>query len=113
VSPGKSGELLRSDTDETWIVERGLQLCAQNCLDIASHLAASAGHDVPDYTAALEALGRIGVLPDGFVQRFRGIAASGTCWFMGTWPSIWTSYTGCSTSASTISPSSRRMSSGI
>ena len=36
---------LRDDVDERWTVERGLQLCAQNCLDVATHLAASAGRD--------------------------------------------------------------------
>ena len=44
---GKPLALLRDDTDERWTVERGLQLCAQNCLDVATHLAASAGRDAP------------------------------------------------------------------
>ncbi len=30
-----------SDDDERWAVERGLQLCAQNALDAATHVAAS------------------------------------------------------------------------
>lgn len=65
---------LRDDTDERWTVERGLQLCAQNCLDVATHLAASAGRDAPDYASAIDALGHLGVLPAEFVHRFRGIA---------------------------------------
>jgi len=71
---GKPLALLRDDTDERWMVERGLQLCAQNCLDVATHLAASAGRDAPDYASALDALGQLGVLPVEFVRRFRGIA---------------------------------------
>lgn len=55
-------------------MERGLQLCAQNALDIATHLAASAGRDAPDYASAIDVLGDIGVLPAGFALRFRGIA---------------------------------------
>jgi uncharacterized protein YutE (UPF0331/DUF86 family) len=71
---GQAIERLRDDVDERWTVERGLQLCAQNCLDVATHLAASAGRDAPDYVSALDALGPLGVLPPEFVRRFRGIA---------------------------------------
>src|SRR5262245_60565523 len=65
---------LETDADERWAVERGLQLCAQNALDIATHLAASAGRDAPDYASAIDVLADIGVLPAEFVARFRGIA---------------------------------------
>jgi uncharacterized protein YutE (UPF0331/DUF86 family) len=71
---GRSLEELASDREERWIVERGLQLCAQNALDVATHLAASAGHDVPDYAAAIDRLVETGVLPHDFGARFRGIA---------------------------------------
>jgi uncharacterized protein YutE (UPF0331/DUF86 family) len=71
---GQPLERLRDDLDERWTVERGLQLCAQNCLDIATHLAASAGRDAPDYASALDTLGQLGVLPPEFLRRFRGIA---------------------------------------
>jgi uncharacterized protein YutE (UPF0331/DUF86 family) len=71
---GRSVEEIRSNTDEAWIVERGLQLCAQNCLDIATHLAAGSGADVPDYASAIDELVRLAVLPDEFARRFRGIA---------------------------------------
>jgi uncharacterized protein YutE (UPF0331/DUF86 family) len=50
---GRSVEELVSDPEERWIVERGLQLCAQNALDVATHLVASTGRDVPDYRAAI------------------------------------------------------------
>jgi len=62
------------DADARWAVERGLQLCAQNALDIATHLAASAGRDAPDYACAIDVLGELGILPTGFVHRFRGVA---------------------------------------
>jgi len=65
---------LESDPDERWTVERGLQVCAQNSLDIATHLAASAGRDAPDYASAIDVLGELGVLPAEFSLRFRGIA---------------------------------------
>lgn len=71
---GRPLSVLRTDPDERWTVERGLQLCAQNALDIATHLAASAGHDAPDYASAIDVLGDLGVLPAEFASRFRGIA---------------------------------------
>jgi len=56
------------------VVERGLQLCAQNALDIATHIAASQGRDVPDYASAIDELGRLGVLDREFAREFRNIA---------------------------------------
>lgn len=56
------------------MVERGLQLCTQNALDIATHLAASAGRDVPDYATAIHQLSDLGVLPAEFAARFRPVA---------------------------------------
>jgi uncharacterized protein YutE (UPF0331/DUF86 family) len=71
---GRPLSALLTDPDERWTVERGLQLCAQNVLDIATHLAASAGRDAPDYASAIDTLGELGVLPTEFTLRFRGIA---------------------------------------
>lgn len=65
---------LDTDTQQRWIVERGLQLCAQNALDIATHIAASRGRDVPDYASAIDELGRLGVLNREFVREFRSVA---------------------------------------
>ncbi len=48
---GRAADALMSDQEERWVVERGLQLCTQNVLDVATHLAASAGRDVPGYVA--------------------------------------------------------------
>ena len=66
--------LLTANLDERWAVERGLLVCAQNCIDIATHLAASAGHNLPDYSAAIDALVPMGVLEPGFAARFRAVA---------------------------------------
>jgi uncharacterized protein YutE (UPF0331/DUF86 family) len=71
---GRPRDELARDHDRRWAVERGLQLCAQNALDIATHLAAASGRDVGDYAAAIDALGDLGILPEDFAQRFRGIA---------------------------------------
>jgi uncharacterized protein YutE (UPF0331/DUF86 family) len=65
---------LAADGDRRWAVERGLQLCAQNALDIATHMAAGSGRDVKDYASAIDSLGDLGVLPAEFAARFRGIA---------------------------------------
>ncbi len=63
-----------ADTDARWVIERGMQLCAQNALDVATHLAVATGHDVADYGSAVEALGRSGVLPTEFSSAFRSVA---------------------------------------
>jgi uncharacterized protein YutE (UPF0331/DUF86 family) len=56
------------------LVERGLQLCTQNALDVATHLAASAGRDVRDYGTAIDQLADLGVLSAEFAVRFRPVA---------------------------------------
>ncbi len=71
---GTSLAALRENPDLQWAVERGLQLCAQNALDIATHLAAAAGRDTPDYASAIDVLAELGVLPAPFARRFRGVA---------------------------------------
>ena len=71
---GQPADRLRTDREERWLVERGLQVCVQNALDIATHIAASAGRDVPDYATAIDRLAELGVLPSEFVQRFRSVA---------------------------------------
>lgn len=71
---GRSIQRLLEDRDELWAVERGLQLCAQNALDVATHVAASAGLDVPDYSTAIERLAELRVLPAEFARGFRAVA---------------------------------------
>lgn len=67
-------ESLTADVENAWAVERGLQLCAQNALDIATHLVAAAGFDAPDYASAIDRLADMAVLPRAFAARFRGVA---------------------------------------
>ena len=71
---GRPLSALAADSDVQWVVERGLQLCAQNAVDIATHLAASAGRDTPDYASAIDVLGELAALPLEFARRFRGVA---------------------------------------
>jgi uncharacterized protein YutE (UPF0331/DUF86 family) len=71
---GRALDDLVADADALWAVERGLQLCAQNALDIATHLTASAGRDAPDYASAIDQLAELGVIPGDFARRFRGVA---------------------------------------
>jgi uncharacterized protein YutE (UPF0331/DUF86 family) len=71
---GGAVDALQSDREERWVVERGLQLCTQNVLNIATHLAASAGRDVPDYATAIDQLADLGVLPGQFAERIRPVA---------------------------------------
>ena len=71
---GRPLAALRDDLDSLWAVERGLQICAQNALDVATHLAASAGRDAPDYATAIDPLADLGVLPRAFADRFRPMA---------------------------------------
>ena len=63
---GGSLDQLRASVAETWLVERGLQLCAQNALDIATHVAAAAGLDAPDYATAIDRMAELGVLDATF-----------------------------------------------
>ena len=71
---GATSETLRANMDLRWTVEHGLQLCAQNAIDIATHLAATAGLDASDYASAIDRLTGMGVLPAAFGARFRRIA---------------------------------------
>lgn len=70
---GCTAAQMRTDADLRWAVERGLQLCAQNVLDIATHIAAAAGMDSPDYSSAIDRLGELGVLPAEFAANLRPI----------------------------------------
>ena len=71
---GSTPEMLRADMDLRWTVEHGLQLCAQNAIDIATHLATTAGLDASDYASAIDRLTGTNVLPAAFGARFRQIA---------------------------------------
>ena len=69
-----SKELLGADTDRRLAIERGLQLCAQNALDIAGHLSSALGLDPHSYGSSIDSLVEAEVLPRSFGARFRGIA---------------------------------------
>lgn len=71
---GRALAELERSPDELWAVERGLQLCAQNAIDVATHVAVSAGRDVKDYAGAFDRLGEMGVLSRDFAARFRSVA---------------------------------------
>ena len=66
--------MLRANMDLRWTVEHGLQLCAQNAIDIATHLATTAGLDASDYASAIDRLTGMNVLPAAFGAGFRHIA---------------------------------------
>jgi uncharacterized protein YutE (UPF0331/DUF86 family) len=71
---GRSAAELQRSAALRWTVERGLQLCVQNALDIATHIAAASGLDSPDYATAIDRLAELSVLPAGFAARLRPIA---------------------------------------
>jgi uncharacterized protein YutE (UPF0331/DUF86 family) len=71
---GQDVKMLTENSDERWSVERGLQLCTQCVLDIATHLVASAGRDAPDYATAVETLGELNILTPQFAAKLRPLA---------------------------------------
>lgn len=71
---GRSIQALEDGFDELWTIERGSQVCAQNVIDVATHIAAGAGRDVPDHATAIDRLGELGVLTPEFAARFRSVA---------------------------------------
>lgn len=71
---GRTAEQFRSDPNLRWAVERGLLLCVQNALDVATHLTTAAGLDAQDYATAIDRLVELSVLPAEFAARLRKIA---------------------------------------
>ena len=71
---GATSDALGADAERRWAVERGLQLCAQNALDVASHISSAAGLDPGSYGSSIDCLVEAGALPRTFGERFRGIA---------------------------------------
>ena len=71
---GVSPQALNADPERRWSVERGLQICAQNTLDVATHLASTLGLDTSDYASAIDRLVESEVLPAEFGARFRAVA---------------------------------------
>lgn len=71
---GVTAGMLRADRDRLWAIERGLQLAAQNALDVASHICSAVGQDPDTYRAAIDGLVETGALPADFGERFRRVA---------------------------------------
>lgn len=71
---GRSAAELATNADLRWMVERGLQLAAQNVLDVATHVAAARGQDAPDYASAILGLGDGGVLTPDAARSLRDLA---------------------------------------
>ncbi len=71
---GVSSQALRADAERRWAIERGLQLAAQNALDVASHLASALGLDPTTYATSIDGLVEANVLPPVFGERFRAVA---------------------------------------
>ena len=71
---GRTAQELRASADLRWTVERGLQLCAQSVLDVATHISAASGLDAPDYATAIDRLAELGVVPAEFATRLRPLA---------------------------------------
>jgi uncharacterized protein YutE (UPF0331/DUF86 family) len=71
---GRDVKVLSEHSDERWSVERGLQLCTQCVLDIATHLVASAGRDAPDYATAIDLLGELKILSPELATKLRPLA---------------------------------------
>lgn len=72
--PAPDAQALQVDVALRWAVERGLQLCAQNVLDIAAHVAAASGRDAPDYRTGIERLRELGIVPAGLAERLKPLA---------------------------------------
>ena len=71
---GASPQALHANADLRWTVERGLQLCTQNALDIATHIASAIGRNAADYTSAIDILVEAEALPSEFGAQFPEVA---------------------------------------
>ncbi len=67
--------VFKKNTEKQWAAERGLQVAVQIVIDIASHILAEKGEaGIEDYSAVIERLGKIGVIPKGFAAEIKGMA---------------------------------------
>ena len=68
-------EEFTADPRTCWAVEKGLERCIQNVLDLSAHILASLGASVPDdYGSLLLELGKRRVLPEEFARRISPMA---------------------------------------
>jgi len=65
----------KRDLGLTWIVEKGLEILAQNLLDIGAHILSSdLQNDWEDYGEIISKLGKHGVIPQEFSEEIKGMA---------------------------------------
>jgi len=68
-------EVFAADPKTYWAVEKGLERCIQNVLDVSAHVLASLGGPVPDdYGSLLVELGKRHILPQEFALRVSPMA---------------------------------------
>jgi uncharacterized protein YutE (UPF0331/DUF86 family) len=68
-------ESFAADPKTHWAVEKGLERCIQDVLDVSAHILAAIGGPVPDeYASLLVELGKKGVLPQEFASRMAPMA---------------------------------------
>ncbi|MDP2871807.1 MAG: DUF86 domain-containing protein [Bacillota bacterium] len=68
-------DLFAADPRIHWAVEKGLERCIQNVLDVSAHILASIGGPVPDdYASLLLELGKRRVLSPEFASRISPMA---------------------------------------
>lgn len=68
-------EAFAADPRTYWAVEKGLERCIQNVLDISAHVLASLGGPVPDdYGRLLVELGKRRIVPEEFARRVAPMA---------------------------------------
>ncbi|MGQ0652584.1 MAG: type VII toxin-antitoxin system HepT family RNase toxin [Betaproteobacteria bacterium] len=71
---GATAGQLAADVGRRWIVEHGLQLCAQNVLDISTHIAAASGLLVTDYRSGIDKIAQLAVIPRELAERLKRMA---------------------------------------
>lgn len=71
---GTSARSLHGNPDRRWAIERGLQLCAQNALDIASHLSSAVGLDPATYGSSIDCLVEANVFRSASASASGGVA---------------------------------------
>ncbi len=65
---GITVEELDNDLEKLWIIERGLQVCIQNLLDLGNHILAEIGISVDNYGDIFKELGKKGIIPEEFAK---------------------------------------------
>jgi uncharacterized protein YutE (UPF0331/DUF86 family) len=71
---GITAEIMESDLDKAWIVQRGLQLCIQIVLDIGNHLLAETNEPVNEYADIFPGLARLKIIPEDYALSVKGMA---------------------------------------